>query len=120
MEHRWGERRPTDCEVSFVMMPETTGTGRITNISSTGAFMKTELSLRLLSLLYLRPIESTGGESRRVVATVVRHDVTGVGLEWCEFDAKTMKNYFPLATQLQYLADGHRSRIPAIQLPGRP
>jgi len=111
MEHRWGERRPIDFAVRFVMMPATVGTGHIVNISSTGAFMRTQITLRLLSLLYLQPMESPEDENNQVGATVVRRDVAGVGLEWCEYDAKTMKYYVPLATQLQHLADEPRSQI---------
>jgi hypothetical protein len=114
MEHRWGERRPIDFAVRFVMMPATVGTGHIVNISSTGAFMRTQITLRLLSLLYLQPMESPEDENKLVGATVVRRDATGVGLEWCEYDAKTMKYYLPLATHLQHLADDHHSQILAI------
>jgi hypothetical protein len=114
MEHRWGERRPIDFKVRFVMMPATVGTGRIVNISSTGAFMRTQMTLRLLSLLYLQPMESPDGDNKHIKATVVRRDATGVGLEWCEYDAKTMKYYLPLATQVEHLADDHHSRSPAI------
>jgi len=114
MEHRWGIRRPIDFAVRFVMMPETVGTGRIINISATGAFMRTQLPLRLLSLLYLQPMESAEGENEHSRATVVRRDATGVGLEWCEFDANTMKCYFPLATQLQHIADDRRAQTSSI------
>jgi hypothetical protein len=110
MEHRWGERRPIDFVVKFVMMPATVGTGHIVNISSTGAFMRTQIILRHLSLLYLQPMESPENENNQVGATVVRLDATGVGLEWCEYGAKTMK-YLPLATPLQHLADDPRSQI---------
>jgi hypothetical protein len=102
MEHRWGERRPIDLAVRFVVMQGTAGKGRIVNISSSGAFMETQTSLRLLSLLYLRPMESVVGENRRVAATVVRYDARGVGLEWCEFEAETMKSYLRLATEPQH------------------
>ena len=121
MEHRWGERRLIDFAVRFVMMPATVGTGRIINISSTGAFMQTQSCLRILSLLYLQPMETPESENRHIEATVVRRDATGFGLEWCEFDAKTMKYDLPLATQLQHLANDHLLRIPAIPggLPAR-
>jgi hypothetical protein len=102
MEHRWGERRPIDFKVRFVMMPATVGTGRIINISATGAFMKTQMTLRLLSLLYLQPMEFPETENKHIRATVVRRDAMGVGLEWCEYDAKTMKNYLPLDKQVQH------------------
>lgn len=104
MEHRWGERRPIDLAVRFSVRQGRAGTGRIINISSSGAFMETRVYLRLLSVLYLTPAE---GEDRRIAATVVRYDPRGVGLEWSEFDADTMKS-LRLATELQ-----HRGRWPS-------
>jgi hypothetical protein len=114
MEHRWGERRPIDFKVRFVLMPATVGTGRIINISATGAFMRTQMTLRLLSLLYLQPLEFPEGDDKQIGATVVRRDAMGVGLEWCEYDGQTMKNYLPLAAQLEHLANDHHSQFPAI------
>ena len=64
------------------------GTGCLSNVSVTGAFMKTKVHLRLLSVLNL----SIASHSRKtngkgVAAFVVRHDPAGVGLEWCESQA---------------------------------
>lgn len=112
MEHRWGERRSINLAVTFVMMPSTAGTGRVTNISSTGAFMETRMPLRLLSLLYLQPTASAEGENRRITATVVRRNATGVGLEWCEFEVQTLKFYLRLATEALPVGDDHRWRPP--------
>jgi PilZ domain len=95
MEHRWGERRPIDLAVRFVVLPGTVGTGHVINISSSGAFMETQIPLRLLSLLYLQPMNFAEDE---IAATVVRRDARGVGLEWCEFKAETMKSYLLMST----------------------
>jgi hypothetical protein len=114
MEHRWGERRPIDFGVRFVMMPQTVGAGRIVNISSTGAFMKTQICLRLLSLLYLQPLVASEDENKHIAATVVRREETGVGLEWCEFGANALTRYLPWSAHPQPLADDSRSHIPAI------
>jgi hypothetical protein len=97
MEHRWGERRPIDLAVRFVMTQGTLGTGRIVNISPSGAFMETQISLRLLSLLYVQPMGFDADENRQIAATVVRYGASGVGLEWCELEAETMKSYLRLA-----------------------
>lgn len=86
MEHRWGRRRSADVTVQFMALPGTIGTGRVLNISVTGAFMATTVPLRLFSILYVAP----GGawaddrDTECLVAYVVRRDATGVGLEWCE------------------------------------
>jgi hypothetical protein len=86
MEHRWGSREATDVAVRFLALPHTIGTGRVVNISITGAFMETALDLRVMSLVYLEPTGGRAAEGRteRIAASVVRKSSTGVGLEWCE------------------------------------
>jgi hypothetical protein len=86
MEHRWGHRKSTDVAVRFVALPATVGTGRVINVSMTGAFMETQVQLRLLSLVYLEPFIEVGDDEMmsRLVASVVRQTPLGVGLEWCD------------------------------------
>jgi hypothetical protein len=84
MEHRWGKRQSTDVRVRFVSHAKI-GTGCLSNVSVTGAFMKTKVHLRLLSVLNLSiASHSRKGKGKGVAAFVVRQDPTGVGLEWCE------------------------------------
>lgn len=84
MEHRWGRRQSTDVPVRFVSSAKI-GTGCLSNVSVTGAFMKTKVHLRLLSVLKLS-VASRSGKAigKGAAAFVVRRDATGVGLEWCE------------------------------------
>jgi len=61
------------------------GTGCLSNVSVTGAFMKTKVHLRLLSVLNLSIVSrSKKAKGSGVAAFVVRQDSAGVGLEWCE------------------------------------
>jgi hypothetical protein len=83
MEHRWGRRQSTDLKVRFVSRTKI-GTGCLSNVSVTGAFMKTKAHLRLLSVLNLSSPQSKKAKSKGVTAFVVRQDSAGVGLEWCE------------------------------------
>ena len=62
MDNRSDLRRPTDVEVSFLARPSISGSGRILNISSTGAFLATAAPLGYLSLLYLQLLEAQGLE----------------------------------------------------------
>ena len=80
MEHRWGERQSTDVTVHVVATSGKTGIARVANVSVTGAYLETNIPLRLHSLLYLQP--HIGGDC--VAASVVRQDSSGVGLKWCE------------------------------------
>jgi hypothetical protein len=86
MEHRCGQRIPTDVPVSLVARPAALGFGRILNVSATGAYIQTNLKLRLLTLVHLEALDSpfAAGLTRRVAAYVVRHCVSGIAVEWCE------------------------------------
>jgi hypothetical protein len=115
MKHR-GQRRATSVTVRFFTRPATIGAGLVTNVSPTGAFMQTQMPLRLLSVLYLEPTDPPLAEGAvgRLAATVVRSDGTGVGLEWCEFAAETTKTYAWLADGANDLAERHQLTLPAI------
>ena len=88
MEQRRGLRHDTDVAVRFVALPATIGTGRVTNISLTGAFMETTSKLPLKSMIYIEGLETLKERGKhaprnRLAATVVRRCSAGVGLEWC-------------------------------------
>ena len=84
MEHRWGQREATDVAVYFIANSGTAGTGRVLDVSLTGAYLETLVPLRLLSVIYLKldATALTPGEAQCLAATVVRSDGRGVGLEW--------------------------------------
>jgi hypothetical protein len=92
MEHRWGEREPTDIAVNFVVYG-TTGTGRVLNVSMTGAYLETSIPPRLLSVIYLQLARTEAAAAERIAATVIRRDPWGVGLEWCESEAETRRGH---------------------------
>jgi hypothetical protein len=92
MEHRWGRRQPTDIAVRVIgKLLGATVTGRVLNISLTGAYLETTALLRVHALVHLETsgTASAAGGSRRHAASVVRRDATGVGLEWCESPSGT-------------------------------
>jgi hypothetical protein len=115
MEPR-GQRRSTNATVRFFTRPATMGTGLITNVSPTGAFLETQAALRLLSIVYLEPADSSLSQSARgrIAATVVRRSATGFGLKWCEFAAETTKVYARLTAGPNDLAGAHQLPLPAI------
>jgi len=78
--------------------------------------METQLPLRILSLVYLVPMDQlrTDGTGGRIAATVVRWSATGVGLEWCEFGAETTKAYARLVTGSSDLADEYQLSLPVL------
>jgi hypothetical protein len=92
MDHRWGRRKATDAAVRFFALPATFGTGKVTNVSVTGAFMETLLNIPLATTIYVESIApvAQGGGRRRMAANVVRRAPTGVGLEWCQAASNTV------------------------------
>jgi hypothetical protein len=92
MEHRWGCREEIDVAVRFLVFPSQIGTGRVLNISVSGAFLETTLPLRRKALVYLQPTVwlPNKGRIKRIVGSVIRTADTGAGLEWCESQAMSM------------------------------
>lgn len=85
MEHRWGARRPCRARVCVSAGSGMAGTGRLTNVSMSGAFLETALPLPNFSRVAIAMLRDDG--ARHVVefaATVVRTEPDGVGLEWFE------------------------------------
>ena len=70
----------------FVANSRSAGTGRVLNVSLTGAYLETLVPLRLLSVIHLELDTPTShaGSARTVSGTVVRRDGRGVGLEWLD------------------------------------
>ena len=108
MDHRWGGRQATNVVVQVVAKTGTTGAGRVINVSLTGAYVETNLPLRLFAIVYLEPANPASVDiDRRIAASVVRHDARGVGLEWCE--ALTKGTH--IDSLLAMLADGEMDDI---------
>ena len=122
MEHRWGEREARDVAVYFVTNSGTAGTGRVLDVSLTGAYLETSVPLRLLSVIYLKPDGTafTLGKAQCIAATVVRSDGRGVGLEWSESTAEMAKGQARLAILARGTvneSESHSRRRQSTQLP---
>lgn len=87
MEHRWGQRVGVDIPVRVTGHPFTVRTGRLSNLSVSGAFIRADLDVRPLSRIVVaidlphRPKH----DSPLVPAFVARKLKDGIGIEWCEF-----------------------------------
>jgi PilZ domain len=122
MEHRWGQREATDVAVYFVANSGTAGTGRVLDVSLTGAYLETLAPLRLLSVIYLKldATAFTPGKAQCIAATVVRSDGRGVGLEWYESMAEMAKGQARLAILARDAVNeskSHSRRRQSTQLP---
>lgn len=87
MEHRLGHRLPTHEEV-FVSIGEATAIAAVmTDMSVSGAFVRSESRPGLFSTVWVRWHKGEGSaRSRPVVpAQVVRQSSEGFGIEWADF-----------------------------------
>jgi hypothetical protein len=85
----------------------------LSNVSVTGAFLKTKTHLRLFSVLNLSIApRSKKAKCKGVTAFVVRQDPAGVGLEWCEAGQTSIEARLALLADdlIDSTAD---SRVPA-------
>jgi hypothetical protein len=86
MEHRWGPRRPCRARVSISAGSGLAGSGRMRDVSLSGAFLETVVPLPMFTRLAIAVLPDDGGSahSQEFTAVVVRRDEGGVGIEWCD------------------------------------
>jgi hypothetical protein len=87
MEHRWGERIPVDFPVRVTALRFSVRDGRLADLSVSGALVKAELDVRVLSRIQIAlvlPLRLKH-ESPIVEAFVTRKHRHEFGIEWCEF-----------------------------------
>ena len=85
MEHRWGQRMRCQASVYLSADAEIGGTGRVRDVSTSGAFIETTLQLPMHARVMLRV---KGNDSAThdvdIAASVARVDRDGIGVEWYE------------------------------------
>ncbi|HTU67575.1 MAG TPA: PilZ domain-containing protein [Steroidobacteraceae bacterium] len=104
MEHRFGRRLSCGTRVRLTAGEGIAGAGRLVNVSLSGAYIETSLDLPPFSLLEI----SSDGRPRAVelLASVVRKDATGVGVEWCETPSCSICRIFGCAQPCEVAEDG--------------
>lgn len=89
MEHRWGDRRRVILEVRLYGPGQIYTTGSLTDISLSGAYVRTTSRLAVMSQVTVEvddhSIPSAAPRPLRLHGRVVRHGPTGIGVEWEEF-----------------------------------
>lgn len=85
MEHRWGARRPCRARACLSAGGGVIGSGRLRNISMSGALLETALLLPICSQVTVAVLGEDGSKPDvEFTATVVRAEPGAVGIEWCE------------------------------------
>lgn len=92
MEHRWGERFAVDIVVRLGSRPYAVRTGRLTDLSMSGASIRIGMDLRVLSRVQVALVlPARFSQATPVIgAYVARRHRDGVGVEWCEFAPQTV------------------------------
>jgi hypothetical protein len=87
MEHRLGQRFVVDIPIRLTLPLLGEVQGRLTNLSLSGAFISTQMNVRVMSRLQVFiEIPADGSEDAvSIAAHVIRKTDHGVGVEWYDF-----------------------------------
>jgi hypothetical protein len=128
MEHRWGERIAVDIPVQVSVPPLVIGTGRITNISISGAWISGRFDLPPLARAFIVFDFSLGGvaEALPIACFVARVRAEGMGVEWRELAPQIVSDLMLFAAGTNHareqglLAPGLAATdadVPAVSIP---
>jgi PilZ domain-containing protein len=104
MEHRWGERVGVDIPVRITGHPFTVRTGRLSNLSVSGAFIRADVDVRPLSriLVAIELPQLPKRDAPMIPAFVARKLKDGIGIEWCEFKPPAINRLLQSSTARHY------------------
>jgi hypothetical protein len=106
MEHRWGDRQPVILGLRLHGPDRTCAIGWLTDVSLSGAYVKTESRFAVMSKVTLEldadsPVNAAVPRPLRLQGRVVRHGATGMGVEWEEFASGTPGEILRSAMSIQ-------------------
>jgi hypothetical protein len=91
--HRWGQRTVVDIPVLVAACALPAIHGHLKNLSLSGALLETDHELPLHAYIAISVKHPEMGDSAtRVMARVARYSKGAVGVEWCEFASRTVKD----------------------------
>jgi hypothetical protein len=92
-EHRWGHRIAVDLPVQVVAPGLRAFHGHLKNLSWSGALIETDRELPLHALIAISvELTEMGNSATTVTARVTRQLEDALGVEWCEFAPRTVKD----------------------------
>jgi PilZ domain len=92
-ESRWGDRVKVNIPVKVSTTNIWVATGRIKNLSLSGALVNFDIDLGLHSLIEVSiPMPAPSQRAHAVKAYVSRKLKEGIGVEWCEFAPTVVKD----------------------------
>lgn len=91
--HRWGQRIAVDIPVQVAACALPAFHGHLKNLSWSGALIETAHELPLHAYIAISvKLPETGDSATTVMARVTRQSKEAVGVEWCEFAPRTVKD----------------------------
>jgi PilZ domain len=91
--HRWGQRIAVDIPVRVAAHASPEIHGHLRNLSLSGALIEADHELRLhayIEVSFMLP--ETGRGAMTVMARITRELEGAIGLEWCEFAPRAVKD----------------------------
>ncbi|MDE2052073.1 MAG: PilZ domain-containing protein, partial [Gammaproteobacteria bacterium] len=122
MEHRWGERVPVRETVELACGSSQPVAGLLENVSSSGAFVRTEGPRPARGPVEVILQDGLCGrrQSVRLPAYVVRETAIGVGIEWCEFAPRVIRELISRDRRAGAVGARARAQRSACQSPPGP
>lgn len=90
-EHRWGNRVRVNLTVDVLENGRAAAPGCLKNLSLSGALLSSSQDLQLNALIGVR-IPSPSADSCVVEARVSRKPGHDIGIEWCDFAPRVVKD----------------------------
>ncbi len=120
MEHRWGDRRRLTLRVRIRRRGHNSAIGWLTDISLSGAYVRTTAALSLVSRIHVEVDARTADDTRprplRLQGRVVRHGPAGMGIEWEEFASETLNEILRIATPTHQQRTAHKVEAAQVQV----
>ena len=114
IDHRWGVRKSINLKVQLICQLGAIAPGWLTDVSLSGAFVRTELAIPALSTVRIVVVDrlSAGWRSVDLSAYVARCDGGGLGLEWWNLNAETLQRLFSVTGPAQDSAHRQMAGLP--------
>jgi uncharacterized membrane protein len=123
MEHRLGQRFVVDIPIHLTLPLLGEVRGRLTNLSLSGAFISTQVNIRVMSRLqvYIEIPGDASPDAVSIAAHVIRKTDHGVGIEWYDFAPAAVAALLRDPTLSVLQRDRRRAaRVPAVTIEAIP
>ena len=114
MEHRWGERIQVDIPVQVSVPPHIIGSGRVLNVSISGAWISGKFDLPPLARAFVVFDFALAGqhEALPIACYVARVRADGIGVEWRELAPQIVSDLILFATETHHGREPLRPAVP--------